>query len=323
MHEPFQAPGLTFSNCTLCPHTVFTCSAGISEQTATVFLHRLVSLRWRVFTARYELNIWIYLRLISIFKQLRLGFDLRPVNVRSVLDKVTLEQVFLQVLRFSLWVRFHHFTISPIHHFNFSPFYHFTNSPIHQFTTSTFHHFTTSTFHQFTTSTFHHLNTSPFHQFTTSTFHHFTTSPFHQFTTSTFHHFTTSPLHYFTTSPFHQFTTSTFHHFTTSPFHLFTTSTFHHFTTSPFYHFTTSLFHHFTISPLQNFITSTFHHSLTTCFSYQTDNRAKPEALLHNNNNNKGNARQFYSVLLNGDTECNCGLSVSLQTVTDAGNENS
>jgi len=181
----FQAPGIAFKNSRFCPHSVFTCSAGISGQTATVFLHRLVSLRWRVFTARYELNLLIYFRLISIFKQLRLGFNLRPVHVRPVLDKVTVEQVFLQVLRFSLCLRFHHFTIAPLH-------------------------------------------------------------------------FTTSPLHHFTTSPFH--------------------------------HFTISSFQHFTISPLQHFITSQFHHftilSLTTCCSYQTDNRAKPEALLQNNNNN-------------------------------------
>jgi len=175
MHEPFQAPGLAFKNSRFCPHSVFTCSAEISEQTTTVFLHRSVSLRWSVFTARCEIYLWIYFRLISICKQLRAGFNLRPVNVRSVLDKVTLKQVFLQGFPCD-----YDFITSPLHHFTISPLHHCTISPLHHFATSPFHHFAISTFH--------HFIISPLHQLTNSQFHHFTISPPRHFTTSPFHH---------------------------------------------------------------------------------------------------------------------------------------
>jgi hypothetical protein len=62
-----------------------------------------------VFSLRYKLYLYVKFKLIFFFRAVPwlrqlfsdlLGFDPRPVHVRSVVDKVTLGQVFLQVLRF-------------------------------------------------------------------------------------------------------------------------------------------------------------------------------------------------------------------------------
>ena len=58
--------GVTFKTCT------FMCLVYISEQTAIISLYCINWLvfitRWTVFTARYGLNIWIYLRLVLDYK---------------------------------------------------------------------------------------------------------------------------------------------------------------------------------------------------------------------------------------------------------------
>jgi hypothetical protein len=62
---------LTFTNSPFCPHTVFTCFAWISEQTAIISLHNINWLvcitRRGVFTARYEPDLSIKIRLTEVF----------------------------------------------------------------------------------------------------------------------------------------------------------------------------------------------------------------------------------------------------------------
>jgi hypothetical protein len=57
-HQPFKAqqslyvpPGLTFTNSTFCPHSIFMCFVLISEQTAIISLY---SINWLVFITETE-----------------------------------------------------------------------------------------------------------------------------------------------------------------------------------------------------------------------------------------------------------------------------
>ena len=65
---------LTFNNSTFCPHTVFMCFVWIWEQRAIISLYSINCLvfkpRQSVFTARYELNIYVQFRFTLVFARL-------------------------------------------------------------------------------------------------------------------------------------------------------------------------------------------------------------------------------------------------------------
>ena len=104
----------TFTNSTLCPHSVFMCFVWISEKAAIISFY---SVNWLVFIIETEcvycavraeyLNI-IRLILVCKFKAasrrrliVESGFDPRSVRVIFVVDKAAFGQVFLRVLSFS------------------------------------------------------------------------------------------------------------------------------------------------------------------------------------------------------------------------------
>jgi hypothetical protein len=65
-------PGLTFSNSTFCPHSVFTCFVWISEQTATISLY---SINWLVFITETECVYCAvrtgYLYIVQVYVKIR------------------------------------------------------------------------------------------------------------------------------------------------------------------------------------------------------------------------------------------------------------
>ena len=96
---------LTSRSPVFCPHTAFLCFVLFSEQTAILYLH---CINWLVFYSRDGQCLlcgpnWIFKCNTRYFWSLmrRPGFDPRPVHARFVVDKVTLGQDFLRVLRVS------------------------------------------------------------------------------------------------------------------------------------------------------------------------------------------------------------------------------
>jgi hypothetical protein len=118
--------GLTFSNSTFCPHSVFTCFVWISEQTAIISLY---SINWLVFITDTECVYWAVRTGSSNISQVnfvkgralpqavsrrplpRSGFDPGSVHVIFMADKVAPRQGFLTIVRFCLSVSFHQFSI--------------------------------------------------------------------------------------------------------------------------------------------------------------------------------------------------------------------
>jgi hypothetical protein len=105
----YVPPGLTFTNSTYCPHSVFMCFVRISEQTAIISLYNI---NWLVFITETEcvycaihaeyISIIQFRRLVAGLSPQRRGFDPRvsPCDISG--GKVTLGLVFLRVLQFFL-----------------------------------------------------------------------------------------------------------------------------------------------------------------------------------------------------------------------------
>jgi hypothetical protein len=95
---------LTFTNSTFCPHSAFMCFVWISEQTAIISIY----INWLVFITETE---YVYCAVrtlyitdiitgfngqpVSSFPPRRQRFDLRPVPMRSVVEKVAHGQALL------------------------------------------------------------------------------------------------------------------------------------------------------------------------------------------------------------------------------------
>jgi hypothetical protein len=111
----------SLNNSTFCPHSVFMCFVWISEQTAIISLY---SIDWLVFLTEMEcvyravrneslciiqVNFLLYKamsslrRLVSSLSSRRTMFDPKSVHLGFVVDRVTLEQVFLGILKFPLF----------------------------------------------------------------------------------------------------------------------------------------------------------------------------------------------------------------------------
>ena len=137
-------PGLTFSNSTFCPHSVFMCFVWIWEQTAIISLY---SINWLVFITERECVYWavrtesLYTTHVKFLHLRRRPVRFGAGHFRLTVDKVALGQLFLRVFQFPLSVSFHQCSIL-IHssttdavycflsqYFSFPCHYHSTNTP--------------------------------------------------------------------------------------------------------------------------------------------------------------------------------------------------
>ena len=97
--------GLTFSNSTFCPHSVFKCFVWIWEQTAVISLYSII---WLVCITEVSVP-WSYnIKAVSWLRRSVAGFspptpefDPRSVRVGSLVDRVAVGQDSVPVLRLS------------------------------------------------------------------------------------------------------------------------------------------------------------------------------------------------------------------------------
>jgi hypothetical protein len=74
----YVPPGLTFRNCTFCPHCVYVCFVWITEQTAIISLY---SINWLVFITETE-YVYCAVRIESLnTKEARVRFQVSPCEI--------------------------------------------------------------------------------------------------------------------------------------------------------------------------------------------------------------------------------------------------